>query len=177
MNIKDYDSSIDNTQFLTKVDNIFILLISGVMFDELDKAKHKISEEVFNKYQSIIDSNKEKNIIQMYDEMNVKSTTIIDIRKTSEKIIVKVNLVSRYLDYIIDSNTGAFISGNNTERKEHYHKLVLEKRVDAKGVQTSMHCPTCGKPANVNATGICEYCGSLFNTDDYDYVLTSIETY
>ncbi len=176
MNINEFDSSIDNTQFLTKVDNIFILLISGVMFDELDKAKHKVSEEVFKKYQRIIDSNKEKNITQMYDEMNVKSTTITDIKKTNEKIIVKVDLVSRYLDYQIDLETGAFISGNKTERKEHINKLILEKRIDARGVQTSMHCPSCGKPANVNETGICEYCGSVFNTDDYDYVLTSIET-
>ncbi len=175
MNINEFDNSIDNTQLLIKVDNIFILLISGIMFDELDKAKHKVSDEVYEKFKKIIDYNKENNIIQMYDEMNVKSTTITDIQKTNDKIIVKVDLVSRYLDYQLDSNTGEFIRGNKNDRKEHLNKITLEKKIDAKGVKESMHCPSCGKPANVNATGICEYCGSVFNTEAYDYVLTDIE--
>ena len=38
-----------------------------------------------------------------------------------------------------------------------------------------MHCPACGSPANVNAYGVCPYCGTRFNTEDFDYILTNIE--
>ena len=176
MNINDYDSTMDNSTFLVKVDNIFIKLLSGVMFDELDNIKHKVSDEVINRYKSIIDNNKERNVTQMFDELNVKTSSISDIKITEDKIIVTVNLISRYMNYYIDSNTGNYKSGNNREREEHLNILTLEKRKDAKDMKVSMHCPSCGNPINYNANGVCDYCGTVFNTSDFDYILTNIIT-
>ena len=176
MNISEFDKSIDNNEFLVKVDNIFIKLLSGVMLDDLDSIKHKVSDEVFNKYKSIIDTNKENHMTQMYDELNVKTSTITDIKVTEDKIIVKVNLVSRYMNYLIDSNTGDYISGNNRDREEHMNILTLEKKLNAKDMKVSMHCPSCGNPINYNDNGVCSYCGTVFNASDFDYILTNIET-
>ena len=38
-----------------------------------------------------------------------------------------------------------------------------------------MHCPTCGRPINYNADGTCDYCGTVFNTEKFDYILTDIK--
>lgn len=176
MNISEFDKSIDNNEFLVKVDNIFIKLLSGVMLDDLDSIKHKVSDEVFNKYKSILDTNKENHITQMYDELNVKTSTITDIKVTEDKIIVKVNLVSRYMNYLIDSNSGDYISGNNRDREEHMNILTLEKKLNAKDMKVSMHCTSCGNPINYNDNGVCSYCGTVFNASDFDYILTNIET-
>ena len=35
-------------------------------------------------------------------------------------------------------------------------------------------CPACGAPMNVNKSGKCDYCGSIYNQEDYDFVLTNI---
>ena len=53
MNIHDYDNQMDNTRFLSKVDNIFILLMSGVMFDELENVKHKVNSYVYDRFSTI----------------------------------------------------------------------------------------------------------------------------
>lgn len=175
MNINDYDNTIDNNMFLSKVDNIFILIYTGVMFDDPNRFEHKVSSKVFNKYKSIIDDNNSNNIRRMYDEINVKSSNITNVIKTNEKIIVTVNLIGRFMNYLVRKDNLEFISGNNKEREEHSYTLTLEKSLSVKDMKVSMHCPTCGSPANVNANGICPYCGSRFNTEDFDYILTNIE--
>ena len=37
-------------------------------------------------------------------------------------------------------------------------------------------CPGCGAPVNVNSNGVCEYCGTVYNTEDYDWILIDILT-
>lgn len=175
MNINEYDFSLENSMFLSKVDNIIILLYSGIMFDDLNRVKHKITDELFQKYQSILDNNNNNNVRQMYDELNVKSSSIVDIKKTEDKIIVKVNLICRYIDYLTNKTTLEYISGNNKTREEHQLLLTLEKNINSKDLSVSMHCPGCGSPANINAYGVCSYCGARFNTEAFDYVLTNIE--
>lgn len=175
MNINNYDPTINNSMFLSKVDNIFILLYTGIMFDDLNRVKHKMTPELFEKYKEILDENNSKNVRQMYDELNVKTSSITNITKTEDKIIVKVMLICRYMNYLVDKTTLKFKSGNDDTREEHTLTLTLEKRVDAKDIKVSMHCPACGSPANVNAYGVCPYCGTRFNTEDFDYILTNIE--
>jgi predicted lipid-binding transport protein (Tim44 family) len=175
MNINNYDPTINNSMFLSKVDNIFILLYTGIMFDDLNRVKHKMTPELFEKYKEILDENNSKNVRQMYDELNVKTSSITNITKTEDKIIVKVMLICRYMNYLVDKTTLKFKSGNDDTREEHTLTLALEKRTDAKDIKVSMHCPACGSPANVNAYGVCPYCGTRFNTEDFDYILTNIE--
>ena len=174
MNINEFDKSIDNSMFLTKVDNIFVLLYSSIMFGDIERVNHRIGDALYNKYKAIVDENNSKNIRQMYDELNVKSSEIINIEETDDKIIVTVKLISRYMDYRVNKENFNFISGNNTSRDEHINILTLEKSKNAKEMKASVHCPGCGQPANINSTGHCAYCGAIFNTEDYDYVLTNL---
>ena len=120
MNINNYDSTINNSMFLSKVDNIFILLYTGIMFDDLNRVKHKMTPELFEKYKEILDENNSKNVRQMYDEINVKTSSITNITKTEDKIIVKVMLICRYMNYLVDKTTLKFKSGNDDTRDMHH---------------------------------------------------------
>lgn len=58
--------------------------------------------EDFNNRLSNLNNNNER---QMFDELNVKSTDIVDVEVTNDKYIIKVRLISKYLDYIVDKQT------------------------------------------------------------------------
>ena len=135
----------------------------------------KISDSVYKKYQSEVEKNNKANIKHEFGELNIKSTEITSIEDSDDKIVVKVKLVSKYMDYYVDKDTNEFVKGNNTSRVEHENYLILQKKKNAKDMQDTLYCPGCGKPANVNETGHCNYCGAIFNTEDYDYVLSDIE--
>ena len=153
----------NEAMFKTKVDNIFVKLYTCIMKGDLTDVRHFISDE-------LISHNKR----QMYDEINVKNTMIINRKILEDKEIIDVEIVSRYMDYIIDINTGDLISGDDTRRIERRNILRFEKKLNTKDFGIVRKCPGCGASINVNNTGKCEYCDTIFNLDDYDYILVSI---
>lgn len=170
------DPTLTESSFKTKVDNIFVMLHMSLMTDNMKRVDHFINNEVyeeFNNRLSVLNNNNER---QMFDELNVKSTDIINVEITNDKYIITVRLISRYMDYIVDKTTGQFKRGNNTSRIEKENILVFEKLRSAKVQGIVRFCPNCGHPMDVNKSGYCEFCHSTYNQENYDWVLTSIVT-
>ena len=156
----------------SKFSNMFIMLLLGIQTNDLSNVKHYLSEDVYNKYNEICEKHKANNEMQLYDEMNVKEIKI-DLTEEDYYDIANVHIVSRYMDYILDLNTGKKKSGIDDHRIELDHDLVFKKKKGAtKG--DVVKCPGCGANLDVNHSGKCEYCGEIYSAQDYDYILTSI---
>ena len=168
------DPTFNEGMFITKVNNIFIMLHSAIMMDDLDRVRHFISDNIEEKYESLLTSLNNRNVRQMYDELNVKSTSIKDIQINEDCVIIKVDITSRYMDYLVDKSTGKFISGFNDHRVEKIYHLEFTKKIGSKNYNIDKKCPGCGANIDINNNGKCEYCGSIFNTENYDWILTSI---
>lgn len=169
-----YDTSFNEASFKSYIDNVFVKLFTSVMLDEVDDVRHFLSDEVYLQYKAISDENKSKNIIQMYDELNVKSSNIVNVEITDNEYKITVLLISRYMDYQLDKNSGNLISGNNTSRIEKNYKLIFTKKRQFLQQGVVRKCPGCGASLSVNTKGVCEYCGTTYNMEDYNYILTSI---
>ena len=167
----------NEAMFKTKVDNIFVKLFTSIMKGDLSDVDHFISNEVKNKYMTYINELKSRNERQMYDELNVKDTKILSRKELEDKEVIEVEIISRYMDYIIDIDTGETIKGDDTRRIEKRNILVFEKNNDTKDIKLVRKCPGCGASISVNTSGKCDYCGTIYNLEDYDYILTDIQTY
>ena len=66
------DTTFNEAMFLSKVNNIFIQLFNSLMFDELKDVDHFIGDELYKKYNELINEHKLNNIRQVYDELHVK---------------------------------------------------------------------------------------------------------
>ena len=110
----------------------------------------------------------------MIDELNEKSTDINNIEIKDDKFIIIVEIISRYMDYIVDKDSNKFKRGNNSSRVERKNILTFEKMRSARVQGIVRFCPNCGHSMDVNKSGYCEYCHSTYNQEDYDYVLTNI---
>jgi len=170
------DTSFNKSMFITKANNIFIMLHTAIMTDDLNRVRHYLSPELEKKYEKLIQEYKDNNLRKMYDELNVKTNNITNVEIRDDKAIIKIELVSRYMDYFINKDTGEYVSGENTRRVEKINNLVFEKTIGSNYKNIARSCPGCGANIDVNSNGKCEYCGAIFNTEDYDWILTSIET-
>lgn len=171
------DPTFSESKFKTKIDNIFVMLHFSLMTKNLSRVDHFISDEVYNEFNERLNKLNQNNQIQMFDELNVKSTEIQNIEIADTEFIIKVKLISRYMDYIIDADSRKLIKGNNTFRIEKTNILTFKKRRNFKIQDSVRKCPSCGANMNINNTGKCEYCGTIYNTEDYDWILTDIQTY
>lgn len=164
----------NESMFKTKVNNIFIKLYTSIMKQDLSDVAHFIVDDLQKELEVKINTLKSQNKRQMYDELNAKDTRIISRNIKDDKEVIEVELISRYMDYIIDMDTGDLLSGDNTRRIEKRNILIFEKKLSAKELGIVRKCPGCGASISVNTSGKCEYCDTIFNLEDYDYVLVSI---
>lgn len=169
------DNTFNQAMFITKVNNVFIKFFTAIMTDKLEDVKHFISDDVYNYGEKIISPLRDKNYRKMYDELNVKESKIHNIEMNDGKFIIKVYLQSRYMDYILNLNDGSLVSGNDTSRIQVDYILTFTKEIGAKDQDIAKKCPACGASINVNNSGKCEYCGSIYNQQDYDWVLFELK--
>ena len=170
-----YDSTFNESAFLTKANNMFVKFLTNIMMDRLPEIKHFVSDEVYAYGERILNNAKEQGHRQMYDELNVYDSRISSIEVTEDYFIINLYLQSRYMEYIISLDDGNYISGNNTSRIEVNYDITLKKKRATKNRDIVRKCPTCGGSIDVNSSGKCEYCGTIYNQEDYDWVITSLE--
>ena len=171
------DPTFTESSFKTKVDNIFVMLHISLMTDNLRRVDHFISDEVYSDFNNRLNTLNKNNEREMFDELNVKSTDIINVEIKEDKYVITVKIISRYMNYIVDKTTNKYKRGNNTSRIEKENILTFEKKRSAKIQGVVRFCPNCGHPMDVNKSGFCEFCHSTYNQEDYDWVLVNIKTY
>lgn len=170
------DPNFNEATFKSYVDNVFVKMYSAIMYDELETVRHFMSPAVYEAFTTKLDDLNRRNIRQMYDELNVKSTEIVDFEMTETEFTITVKLISRYLDYYLNKETGDFVSGDQETRVEKENLLNLTKKRDFLTQKMARKCPGCGASIDVNNKGLCSYCGQTYNLDDYDYIVTGIMT-
>lgn len=165
------DEKFNETEFLSKVSNTYIMILTAIMTDNIKRVEHKISPNVKEQLLKITEELNSKNLRQMYDELNVKNIVIKDKCEKEDHYEITVLLTSRYMDYQVDKTTGEYVSGINAERVEKEHYLTFSKIKGAKEIGIIKECPNCGASIDSNNTGICPYCRSVYNLKDYDWIL------
>lgn len=161
--------------FLTYVDNVFIKTLHGIMFDKLDEVDHFIGDNLFDKLQGVVKKLKDNNEIQMYEMTNIKSSSISNKYVKNDKFIVEISLVARYISYVVNSQTKELVSGDDKNRDEYNYILVFEKNLEANDIPPVCICPSCGSNMDINDSGKCGYCGSIFNLEDFGFIMVEME--
>lgn len=173
-NLVQEDKTFSEAKFKAKVDNVFIQLYAAVIKQDLQKVKHFLSDEVYEEYDKKIKKLQAKNQLQIYDELNVSDTNIVNISEYDDRFEIEVSLLTKYLDYLIDKNTKKFISGNRYVRTEKRVRLIFSKVKNAKVLEFARSCNACGANMDLNRSGVCEYCGTVYELKEYDWVLKEI---
>lgn len=168
-----YDKSFSEAKFKTYVNNVFVQTKLALMTGNLEKVKHFLTDSMYNKYEKLLDELNKNNLIQMYDELNAYDVNIKEIKIEDDKLLIKVSLLSRALEYKIDKETKKYVSGNNSSRVTKENLLTFEKKKISETQKLGRVCPTCGATVNVNMNGKCEYCGMIYNLKDYDWILSN----
>lgn len=167
------DKSFIENEFLSKVNNIYVMLCTSMMTNHLERVKHFLSDKLYEIKKSELEELNNENIIKMYDELNVNAS-IINGEVLDDKFVIKVNMRAKYLDYTINKDTKEFVSGNKNCRIETNKTLVFTKIRNFKTLGIVRQCPYCGASMDLNNTGECKFCKKTFDMKEYDWILEEI---
>ena len=162
-------------KLLGKFSNIYIMLLYAFMTNDLEKARHYLSDDMYLKYKSKIDEYIKNNETRMFDEANVANISIESKEIVDNFEIVKVKLISRYMDYVIDSNTKKYKYGVNDHRIEKTNILTFKKNKNYNLDKKIYTCLNCGANIDINFNGVCPYCGKSTDLKYKDYILVDLK--
>ena len=165
----------NDVELKSKFSNVFIMILTGLMENDMTGVKHYLSDELFGLFQERCRKNKENKELQCYDELNVGEINLINRYDDLEYNYIEVDLLSNYMDYVIDSETLKYKSGINDHRVSLHHHMLFRKRKNAKDRSELVKCPNCGASLDINYNGRCTFCGEVTSVEKYDYVLVSID--
>ena len=137
-------------------------------------------EELFNQHKTQIDGYIKNGRINVIERININNAHFFEYKRDNQYEYLTVYIKARMVDYIKDENTNQVLKGDpNRDCFPRYLFTFMRK----KGVVTdaavsnksTTNCPNCGAPTQITSSGMCEYCGSVITTGDYDWVLSDIQ--
>ncbi len=174
-NLIKQDSDFSESKFKSKVENEFVQIMLSMVTGKTERIKHFVNEETYNKIVSKVETDKKHNRIQMYDELNVANVRLDNIQELEDCFQIKVMVHSKALEYYLDRANRKFLSGDTTRRSERNISILFQKKKDSKALSFARTCPSCGANIDINRSGMCEYCGTIFKLENYDWIITYMD--
>ena len=138
---------------------------------KLDSVKDKISDEMFNMYQSQLSTMEVKGEQNIMRDFTKKNAYLKDVVKQNDNITITATYVIEFYDYIVEKSTGKVLRGSANIKMRVTYDMKFRKTLDASKVVD--HCPNCGaKIEKINGAGVCEYCGSKVVSENAKWILT-----
>lgn len=174
-NLLEHDSEYTESKFRSKVENEFIQIIFAIMTGKTQRIEHFVDDNVYAKILSRVKQNDDNNRIEFFDEPNVATIDFTGVEEYDDKFVINVRVLFKSYNYYVTKDTRKFISGDKGVRSEKYYDLSFEKIKNAQSLGNARRCTSCGATIDVNINGKCEYCGSIFKLENYDWVITKME--
>lgn len=179
--LKTQDPGFSEPQFITMVNNMYLQLQDAWMKKEWQPIRAFETDELFNMHARQLQRYIDAGQTNVVENICILDTSIIRYDQDAVNDILTVKLRVRLNDYVIDDKTRQVIAGNP---KQDIYMTYHWQLIRRKGVQTRVNnaanhvtqCPNCGANVSINASGECEYCGSIISNGMYNWVLYSIQT-
>lgn len=178
--LKQNDPNFSEANFITRVNNMYLQLQDSWMKKNWNSVRPFESDELFNMHDKQLQTFIDNHTTNVMEEICVLDTEITNYTDDGANDVLSVVLKARLKDYVVDDNTRQVVEGD--PHREIYITYLL-KMIRKKGVLTKpetettkvTQCPNCGANVSINASGQCEYCGSVITSGQYDWVLSSVE--
>lgn len=171
------DKNFNVEEFISKVDNLYMMLANSVMNEDIDRVKHKLTDKMYEKYKNYILELQKNNVREVYKDFKIKSIDIERVSEDEDYYYIEVWVISKYLDCYIDKASLKVAYYKGSVLKHYNNLLTLRKQKKAKEPSAIKYCPNCGANVDINNNGICTYCSSPFDMHNYDWILSDMKSY
>ena len=176
---KERDPGFNETRFLEDVSNLYVRMQNAWTAKDLTPIRPKLTAELYAKSDRQVQAYIKNNQTNHVERISVLNSNIVGCTSDEKNDIITVEFTARVVDYVTDDKTGNIIRGSNSRELFMTYRWTfirtLGKLTAAAGEADGKHCPNCGAPLDLNQSAVCNYCGSVIESGEYDWVLSNIQ--
>jgi len=172
------DTNFSEQMFISQITNMFMRLQMAWMNKKWEEARPFESDALFNMHNMQLSQYISNRTTNKIDDICVMNTEIERYRKQGEYEYLDVIIKARFIDYVVNDETGSLIKGNNKSPVTMSYRWKMMRKPGVKSTYAHVEataCPNCGANISINQAGKCEYCSSIVTRGDYDWILSEIE--
>ena len=177
--LKARDPGFSESKFLSDAANLYVRMQNAWTDRDLKPLQTRLTEELYAKSDRQVQSYIKNNQTNHVERISVLSTNIVGCTKDKKNDIITVELVARIVDYVTDDSTGNVIRGDRNRELFMTYRWTfirtLGKLTQEGELVDDKVCPNCGAPIDLNRSAVCEYCGSVVTSSEYDWVVSDIQ--
>jgi len=176
---KEIDPDFDSSALASRLSNVYVKLQNAWQDKDISEVRPYLTDSFYTQADRQLDAlrrNKQTNYIDRIAVLSVEPMTWYQ-ENDMDHIVCEVR--SRIVDYTVDDETGALISGDKNREKFMTYEYDLCRKT---GIKTSVDmglksvvCPHCGAPLDINQTAKCPYCGSVITIENEDWAIDNIK--
>lgn len=143
---------------------------------EWERARPHETDNIFQMHQYWIEAYKRQGLRNVLDRFAINAMQPVKISADAFYNSITVRIWAEGYDYTID-HEGRVVSGSTStlRRWSEYWTFIRNRQAKPLEKKGDLNCPNCGAPLQVNASGICEFCGGKITSGEFDWVLSRIE--
>lgn len=173
------DPNFSETDFCEEISNMYIKFQNAWQSKRLDDVRPYLSDSFYAQLDRQLDTYRKNKQTNRIERISVLGVELLGWKQESGNDIIIARLQTRIVDYVVDDATGNVIKGSNTAEKFMTYEWNIIRTsgrlTGQKNGENASSCPNCGAPLNLNKSAKCEYCGSIIETDNFDWVLSGIK--
>lgn len=174
---KGIDKGFSESFFIQKITNIYYRFKVNFSDKNPEEIEAYIFPDFYERLTNSLSGMIESRNLLYTERITVLDASISGFEQRDGFDYIHAVLRTREVEYYINPDTKAYLSGNKTEQFRNAEVVFCRQS----GLQTetvknmnSHTCPYCGAPSNLNRTAKCEYCGRILNTDCFDWQICSV---
>lgn len=181
--IKRTDPEFSPDLFMTKSQTIVERLQKAWSDNDMMSVRNYVSQGVYNRFRLQLQlMMEEENVRNVLSDFKVMKVSVIDVSISKNYQTLHVKMFSCAKDATVAANASVddINSALGKKSKEAFYEIYSFTRKLGVKTNTSRdwlkgECPNCGYvPDNFSQSNKCESCGSIYNSGEYDWVLSEI---
>lgn len=167
--IKEVIPGFDENKFMEDGYNIYLAVQDAWMNFDLEKVHNSITDELFNQYESQLSSMEIKGEQNIMNGFKLRDKAIRNCVVQNDNLEVTTRYIVEFYDYIVNKETGAVLRGTKSRKVRQTYDITFVMKANEEKLDK---CPNCGAPVEVNASGVCPYCGSKIVGENTEWVMS-----
>lgn len=173
------DPAFNEVNFKEDISNIYVRMQNCWTAGDISPVRFFFTDALYNQFNIQLQDIKNAGRTNYVDRIAVLNVEVKGWYQDGEDDNMVVGVKTRIVDYTKDNKTGEIISGSDKRELFMEYEWILQRPTGRTSLKrtglNTINCPHCNAPIEINQSAKCEYCGTIVQSGDHDWVISQIK--